>query len=90
MKAIPKPKPKVTTKSVTGLKLTEYDNQEIGEKICDAFEFKNEVEITIYHRKQHENFVGVVMIADGQNGVLTLRVGYEDVKINMNNIVGVK
>ncbi|QNK87726.1 YolD-like family protein [Sporosarcina sp. resist] len=84
------PKPKDTKKSVAGPKLTEYDFLEIGEKISDALEFKNEVEITTYQRKQHEKFVGIVKDADGQKGVLTMQIGYEDIKINMNNIVSVK
>ena len=84
------PKPKKVNKSVSGPQLTEYDFQEIGEKISDALEFKNEVEITTYHRKQYESARGVVTSADGQKGTLNLRVNYEDIKINMNSIVSVK
>ena len=84
------PKPKKVNKSVVGPQLTEYDYQEIGERISDAHEFKNEVEITTYHRKQYETARGVVISADGQTGTLTLRVGYEDIKISMNSIVSVK
>ncbi|WP_342512779.1 YolD-like family protein [Sporosarcina sp. FSL K6-1522] len=84
------PKPKKINKSVSGPQLTEYDYQEIGEKISDAHEFKNEVEITTYHRKQYETARGVVTNVDGQSGKLILRVGSENTTINMNSIVSVK
>ncbi|MBD7909638.1 YolD-like family protein [Sporosarcina gallistercoris] len=89
MTAIPKPA-KAKKAASARPQLTEYDYQEIGEKLKDAQEFESEVEITIFHRKQHERFVGVISSADGQTGVLSLRVGYEDVKINMNDIVGIE
>lgn len=84
------PKPKKTYKSSTSPQLTEHDFQEIGEKIGEALEFGNEVEITIYYQKQYESARGIITSADGQIGKLTLRVGFEDIKINMNSIVSVK
>lgn len=85
------PKPMKAKKAASARpQLTEYDYQEIGEKLDDAMEFKTEVEIIIFRKKQHETFVGVISSADGQTGVMSLRVGYEDVKINMNDIVGIK
>lgn len=84
------PKPKKVNKSVASPQLTEFDYQEISEKISDAMEFKNEVEVTIYAHKRYESVNGIVIDVDGQQGKLTLQTGYESVKINMNNIVGVK
>ena len=84
------PKPKKSTKSTTAPKLTEEDFEEIGEKINEALEFKNEVEITTYHQKQFETARGVVTNADSQTGKLTMQVGYEERKININSIVSVK
>ena len=84
------PKPKKTYKSTDAPKLTEEDFEEIGEKINEALEFKNEVEITTYHQKQFESARGVVTSADGQTGKLTMQVGFEEVKININSIVGIK
>ncbi|WP_432355344.1 YolD-like family protein [Sporosarcina sp. A2] len=89
MVGIPKPA-RVKKGGSTRPQLTEYDYQEIGEKLNDAQEFENEVEITIFVRKKIERFVGVISSADGQTGVLSLRVGYEDIKINMNDIVGIR
>lgn len=84
------PKPKKSTKSSDAPKLTEEDFEEIGEKINEALEFKNEVEITTYHQKQFETARGVVTNADSQTGKLTMRVGYEEIKININSIVSIK
>ncbi|MFJ7935994.1 YolD-like family protein [Sporosarcina sp. NPDC096371] len=84
------PKPKKVNRSVPGPQLTEYDYQEIGEKIEDALEFKNEVEISIFHRKRHESFRGVVVKADSQTGTLSLYANFETTKININSIVGIK
>lgn len=85
------PKPAKAKKAASARpQLTEYEYQEIGEKLNDAQEFENEVEITIFRRKQHEKYTGVITSADGQTGVMSLRVGYEDIKINMNDIVGIK
>lgn len=84
------PKPKKSTKSSAAPKLTEEDFEEIGERINEALEFKNEVEITTYHLKQYESARGVITSADGQIGKLTLQVGYEEIKININSIVSVK
>lgn len=84
------PKPKKTNKSDAGAQLTEYDFIEIGEKIAEALEFGNEVEITTYHLKQYESAKGIITSADSQKGKLTLRVGFEDVTISINAIVGVK
>ena len=84
------PKPKKTYKSSEAPKMTEEDFEEISGKINEALEFKNEVEITTYHQKQFESARGVVTSADGQIGKLTMQVGYEEIKINMNSIVSVK
>ena len=87
MTAIPKP-PK--SKVVVGPKLTETDFLEIGEKLGESKEFGVEVEITIYAQKRYESVTGVVKVIEGQQGKLTLQVGYDNVKINMNNIASVK
>lgn len=84
------PKPKKTYKISDAPKLTEEDFEEIAEKINDALEFKNEVEITTYHQKQFASARGIVLKADGQTGKLTLQVGYEEIKININSIVSIK
>lgn len=85
------PKPTKAKKAPSARpQLTEYDYQEIGEKLHDAQEFQTEVEITVFQQKKHKSFVGVISNADGQTGVLTLRMGYENMKINMNDIVGIK
>lgn len=83
------PKPKKTHKSGAGPQLTEYDFIEIGEKIGEALEFGNDVEITTYHLKQYESARGIITGADGQKGKLTLRVGFEDITISINAIVSV-
>ncbi len=83
------PKPKKTNNNVAVAQLTEYDFIEIGEKIEEALEFGNEVEITTYHLKQYESARGIVTGADGQKGKLTLRVGFEDINISINAIVSV-
>ncbi|MET3659068.1 YolD-like family protein [Sporosarcina psychrophila] len=87
MTAIPKP-PK--SKVVAGPKLTETDFLEIGERIGESKEFNVEVDITIYAQKRYETVIGIVTEVDGQQGKLSLQVGYESIKINMNNIVSVK
>ena len=84
------PKPKATNKSAASPKLTEQDFEEIGEKIGEALEFGNEVEITTYHLKQYETAQGVITSADGQTGKLTMRVGIEDITISINAIVSIK
>lgn len=84
------PKPKVMNNSGAGPKLTEYDFEEIGDKIAEALEFGSEVEITTYHLKQYESARGIIISADGQNGKLTLQVGSEDITISINAIVSVK
>lgn len=83
------PKPKKVNRSVASPQLTEYDYQEIGEKIEDALEFQNEVEITIFHRKRHESFRGVVTKADSQTGKLSLYANFETTKIDINSIIKV-
>ncbi len=89
LKAIPKPN---TSKSggAIGPKLTETDYLEIGERIGESIEFGVEVEVTIFAHKRYDSFVGVVEEVDGQKGVLSMYVGDENIKINMNNIVSVK
>jgi hypothetical protein len=89
MTAIPKPK---TSKSggIQGPKLTETDYLEIGEKIGESIEFGVAVEITIFANKRYESFTGIVKGVEDQRGVLSMYVGYENIKINMNNIVSVK
>ncbi|KAA0941634.1 YolD-like family protein [Sporosarcina sp. ANT_H38] len=87
MTAIPKP-PK--SKVVAGPKLTETDFLEIGERIGESKEFNVEVVVTIYAQKRYESVTGIVTEIDGQQGKLTMQVGYESIKINMNNIVSVK
>ncbi|WP_342505595.1 YolD-like family protein [Sporosarcina sp. FSL K6-2383] len=84
------PKPKKTYKSSETPKMTEEDFELIAEKINEALEFKNEVEITVYHQKQFDSARGVITNADSQTGKLTLQVGYEERKININAIVSVK
>ena len=87
MTAIPKP-PK--SKVVAGPKLTETDFLEIGERIGESKEFGVEVEVTIYAQKRYESVTGVVKEVEGQQGKLTMQIGYDNVKINMNNIVSVR
>jgi len=87
MTAIPKP-PK--SKVVAGPKLTETDFLEIGERIGESKEFGVEVEITIYAQKRYESVTGIVKEVEGQQGKLYLQVGYENIRINMNNIVSAK
>lgn len=86
--AIPKPKSKST--AVAGPKLSETDFLEIGERIGESKEFNVEVDVTVYAQKRYEAVTGVVKEVDGQQGKLTMQVGYDNVKINMNNIVSVK
>lgn len=86
MYAVPKPE---KTKAVSVPKLTEEDFIEIGEKIGEALEYENEVEITIYHSKQHESFTGIITSADSQTGKLRLRVERNNLIININSIVGI-
>ena len=89
MRAVPKP-PK-TKNSASAPKLAEHDYIEIGEKIGEAMEFGTEVEITIFHEKKHESFKGVIKSADSQVGQLTLYTDtFNNIKINMMSIVGVK
>jgi len=88
MYAVPKP-PKTKT-AAPGPKLTEEDFIEIGERIAEAMEYSNEVEITIYHRKQSEEFAGVITSANSQTGTLSLRVNNTDITIHVNSIVGIK
>jgi hypothetical protein len=87
MTAIPKP-PK--SKVVAGPKLTETDFLEIGERIGESKEFNIEVEVTIYAQKRYESVTGIVTEVDGQQGKLSFQMGFENVRINMNNIVSVK
>ena len=88
MTAIPKP-PKSKKGGAAGPQLTESDFLEIGEKIGEALEFQNKVEITIYAHKRYESVTGIIIDVDGQQGKLKMQVGYESIIINMNNIVGV-
>lgn len=71
-------------------KLQEYEYIEIGERIREAIDFNSEVEVTIYHNKQHEKFVGVITSADSQTGKLKMRVNYNEVTIRIDSIIGVK
>lgn len=89
MTAIPKPS---TSKKagVVGPKLTEEDFLEISEKIGEAMEFDNEVEITVFFQKMLEKVIGKITSADAQTGLLKLQVGRDSVRININNIVGVE
>lgn len=87
MTSIPKP-PK--SKVVAGPKLTETDFLEIGERIGESKEFNIEVEVTIYAQKRYESVTGIVTEVDGQQGKLSFQMGFENVRINMNNIVSVK
>ena len=87
MTAIPKPK---ASKAAAGPKLTETNYLEIGERIGESKEFAVDVEIMIYAQKRYESVIGVVKEVDGEQGKLTMQVGYDNVKINMNNIVSVK
>ena len=89
MTAIPKPK---ATKSggVIGPKLTETDYLEIGERIGESKEFGVEVEVTIFAQKRYESVTGIVKSIEDQRGLLSMQIGYDNVKINMNNIVSVK
>jgi len=88
MTAIPKPS---TSKKpgVVKPKLTEEDFLEISEKIGEAMENNNEVEITVFHQKRIEKISGVITSADSQTGFLLLNVDHDNVRININNIVGV-
>lgn len=89
MSEIPKPK---TSRSgaIQGPKLTETDYLEIGEKTGESIESGVEAEVTIFAHKRYESFRGVINNVEGQQGVLSMYVGYESIKINMNNIVSVK
>jgi hypothetical protein len=89
MTAIPKPK---TSRSgaIQGPKLTETDYLEIGERIGESIEFGVEVEVTIFAHKRYESFTGVIKNVEGQQGSLSMQIGYENIKINMNDIVSVK
>ena len=89
MNAVPKP-PKAKS-SPQRPKMTEFDYEEIGEKIGEAMEFESEVEITIYFEKELETFSGVIRDADGQTGKLTLYTNsFTSIKINIMSIVNVK
>ena len=84
------PKPKVTKNVVASPKLTEEEFMEIGEKIGEALEFNNEVVITVFAQKRYETVVGKITSADAQTGFLKLQVGFDSVRININNIVSVE
>ncbi len=75
---------------IQGPKLTETDYIEIGEKIGESIEFSVEVEVTIFAHKRYKSFTGVIKSIEGQQGVLSMYVGYENIEINMNNIESVK
>ena len=90
MTAIPKP---VKSKKIgiQGPQLTEYDFQEVGEKIGESMELQAEVEITAFSHKRYETYVGIVQVANAQKGILSLDIGgIECVQININSIVSVK
>ncbi|MBO0588176.1 MULTISPECIES: YolD-like family protein [unclassified Sporosarcina] len=84
------PKPKASKVTVVGPKLTETNYLENGERIGESKEFGVEVEITMFAQKRYESFTGVVIEIEDQRGILSLQVGYDNIKINMNNIVSVK
>lgn len=89
MRAVPKP-PK-TECDVKDPELTEFDYIEIGEKIGEALELKNEVEITIFFEKKYESFSGIIKSADANASVLSLDMGSAgSVNINIMSIVGVQ
>ena len=89
MRAVPKP-PKTKSGSQRP-KLTEFDYEEIGEKIGEALEYQTEVQITIYHQKKLESISGVIKNADSQVGQLTLQMDpFNSTKINIMSIVDVK
>ncbi|WP_438312186.1 YolD-like family protein [Sporosarcina sp. FA9] len=84
------PKPSTSKKGgVMGPKLTEEDFLEISDKIGEAMEHNNEVEITVFHQKRIEKISGVITSADSQTGFLQLSANHDSVRININNIVGV-
>ncbi|WP_338657200.1 YolD-like family protein (plasmid) [Sporosarcina psychrophila] len=84
------PKPKASKATAVGPKLTETNYLEIGERIGESKEFGVEVEITTFAQKRYESVTGVVKEIEDQRGVLSVQVGYDSIKINMNNIVSVK
>lgn len=88
MRAVPKPK--ATKKVIASPKLTQEDFMEIGEAIGEALEFESEVTITVFYEKRYETVTGRIMSADAQTGFLTLQVGLDSVRINMNNIIKVE
>ena len=89
MRAVPKP-----PKSEDGPQrpnLTEFEYEEIGEKIGEALEFGTEVNITLFYDQKFESISGVIKSADAQIGQLTLYTdAVNSVKINMISIVDVE
>ena len=89
MRAVPKP-----PKSNDGMErpiLTEFDYEEIGEKIAEALEFQTEVTITIYFDKKLESVTGIITSADSQISQLTLESNpLNSVKINIMSIVRIE
>lgn len=89
MRAVPKP-----PKSDNGPQrptLTEFEYEEIGEKIGEALEFGTEVTITLFYEQKFESISGVIKSADSQTGRLTLFTdAVNSVRINMKSIVSVE
>ena len=85
------PKPPKTENEVQDPELTEFDYIEIGEKIGEALESANEVEITIFFEKKYESFTGIIRSADAHASVLSLDMASAgSVNINIMSIVSVK
>lgn len=89
MRAVPKP-PKSENKAQRP-KLTEYEFEEIGEKIGEALEFGTEVTITMFYDQKFESISGVIKSADAQIGKLILSTDeVNSVTINIMSIVGIE
>lgn len=89
MRAVPKP-----PKSDNGPQrpnLTEFEYEEIGEKIGEALEFRTEVTVTLFYDQKFESISGVIQSADAQIGKLTLDIDeVNSVTINIMSIVGIE
>lgn len=90
MRAVPKPKSS-SKSGATKPKLTEEDFLAISEKIAESMDFGNQVEIMVFHNRKTENVRGIIRSACSQVGKLTLWTDdFNEVKIDINSIVGIK
>lgn len=85
------PKPEKSSNPQERPVLTEFDYEEISEKIGESLEFETEVLITLYYNERFESVSGVIKHADAQTGRLVLSTSEtNDVRINMKSIVGIE